>query len=116
MDKYRPSQETPIPNFFLAGSYTYQVRQHAAPREAILPARGALARTRARARVRSLALCRPPPPRTLSACASCLRLRLRGCVQDYIDSMEGATKSGLACAEAVLEKAEALAAMADAAK
>ena len=23
-DKYRPSQATPIPNFFLAGSYTYQ--------------------------------------------------------------------------------------------
>ena len=23
-DKYRPTQSTPIPNFFLAGSYTYQ--------------------------------------------------------------------------------------------
>lgn len=56
MDKFRPSQQTPIPNFFLAGSYTYQ---------------------------------------------------------DYIDSMEGATKSGLACAEAVLAQADALAAMAD---
>ena len=25
-DKYRPTQSTPISNFFLAGSYTYQVR------------------------------------------------------------------------------------------
>lgn len=25
LDKYRPSQRTPIPNFFMAGSYTYQV-------------------------------------------------------------------------------------------
>ena len=23
-DKYRPTQATPVPNFFLAGSYTYQ--------------------------------------------------------------------------------------------
>jgi uncharacterized protein with NAD-binding domain and iron-sulfur cluster len=45
-----------------------------------------------------------------------VRVRVRVRVQDYIDSMEGATKSGLACAEAVLEKAEALAAMADASK
>lgn len=45
MDIYRPRQQTPVENFFLAGSYTYQ---------------------------------------------------------DYIDSMEGATKSGLACADAVL--------------
>jgi len=45
MDQYRPTQNTPIPNFYLAGSYTYQ---------------------------------------------------------DYIDSMEGATKSGLACADVVL--------------
>ncbi|KAG8465266.1 hypothetical protein KFE25_002573 [Diacronema lutheri] len=56
MDRFRPSQQTPIPNFFMAGSFTYQ---------------------------------------------------------DYIDSMEGATKSGLACAEAVLSRADALAAMAD---
>lgn len=46
MDRYRPAQKTSIPNFFLAGSYTYQ---------------------------------------------------------DYIDSMEGATKSGLACADVVLQ-------------
>mmetsp|Transcript_10666 Transcript_10666/g.27710 ORF Transcript_10666/g.27710 Transcript_10666/m.27710 type:complete len:595 (-) Transcript_10666:206-1990(-) len=56
MDKFRPSQATPIPNFFLAGSYTYQ---------------------------------------------------------DYIDSMEGATKSGLACASEVLSRADMLAGMAD---
>jgi len=55
MDKYRPSQKTPIPNFFLAGSYTYQ---------------------------------------------------------DYIDSMEGATKSGLACADVVLQQTARLSAMA----
>jgi len=54
MDKYRPSQITPIPNFFLAGSYTYQ---------------------------------------------------------DYIDSMEGATKSGLACADVVLQRTPDLAKM-----
>lgn len=59
MDKYRPSQQTPIPNFFLAGSYTYQ---------------------------------------------------------DYIDSMEGATKSGLACADVVLKDTAKLAAMRDEAK
>lgn len=46
MDQYRPQQRTPIPNFFMAGSYTYQ---------------------------------------------------------DYIDSMEGATKSALLCADVVLE-------------
>jgi zeta-carotene desaturase len=51
MDIYRPSQVTPIPNFFLAGSYTFQ---------------------------------------------------------DYIDSMEGATKSGMMCAEAILERTDAL--------
>jgi len=56
MDMFRPSQETPVDNFFLAGSYTYQ---------------------------------------------------------DYIDSMEGATKSGLACAEVVLANAEKLAGIAD---
>ena len=54
MDKYRPSQITPIPNFFLSGSYTYQ---------------------------------------------------------DYIDSMEGATKSGLACADVVLQRTAYLAEM-----
>lgn len=26
LDAYRPTQRTPIPNFFMAGSYTYQVR------------------------------------------------------------------------------------------
>jgi zeta-carotene desaturase len=46
MDPYRPSQKTPIPNFFLAGSYT---------------------------------------------------------AQDYIDSMEGATISGMQAAQAILE-------------
>ncbi len=51
MDKYRPTQSTPIPNFFLAGSYTFQ---------------------------------------------------------DYIDSMEGATKSGLMCAEEILKRTEML--------
>eukprot|EP00310_Coccolithus_braarudii_P025241 CAMPEP_0183338458 /NCGR_PEP_ID=MMETSP0164_2-20130417/5744_1 /TAXON_ID=221442 /ORGANISM="Coccolithus pelagicus ssp braarudi, Strain PLY182g" /LENGTH=575 /DNA_ID=CAMNT_0025508313 /DNA_START=18 /DNA_END=1745 /DNA_ORIENTATION=- len=53
-DKYRPSQGTPIPNFFLAGSYTYQ---------------------------------------------------------DYIDSMEGATKSGILAADSVIAKADEIAAM-----
>ncbi|CAN0501535.1 unnamed protein product, partial [Scytosiphon promiscuus] len=24
LDQYRPDQRTPIPNFFMAGSYTYQ--------------------------------------------------------------------------------------------
>ena len=50
-DKFRPSQATPIPNFFLAGSYTYQ---------------------------------------------------------DYIDSMEGATKSGLMCADEIINAADAI--------
>ena len=50
-DKFRPSQATPIPNFFLAGSYTYQ---------------------------------------------------------DYIDSMEGATKSGLMCADEIVAAADAI--------
>ncbi|CAM9751328.1 unnamed protein product [Scytosiphon promiscuus] len=52
LDQYRPDQRTPIPNFFMAGSYTYQ---------------------------------------------------------DYIDSMEGATKSALLCADRVLEDTPALA-------
>lgn len=51
MDIHRPSQVTPVPNFFLAGSYTFQ---------------------------------------------------------DYIDSMEGATKSGLMCAESILKSTDAL--------
>jgi zeta-carotene desaturase len=46
MDPYRPTQKTPVPNFFLAGSYT---------------------------------------------------------AQDYIDSMEGATISGMQAAQAILE-------------
>merc|ERR1711985_181803 len=48
-DKFRPSQATPVGNFFLAGSYTYQ---------------------------------------------------------DYIDSMEGATKSGLMVADEVIVRAD----------
>ena len=51
MDVHRPGQVTSIPNFFLAGSYTFQ---------------------------------------------------------DYIDSMEGATKSGMLCADAILERTEQL--------
>jgi len=51
MDVNRPDQASPIPNFFLAGSYTFQ---------------------------------------------------------DYIDSMEGATKSGLLCSEKILQRTEAL--------
>jgi len=54
-DKYRPGQATPVGNFFLAGSYTYQ---------------------------------------------------------DYIDSMEGATKSGLMVADEVIARADAIAKMA----
>lgn len=51
MDVNRPTQVTPVPNFFLAGSYTFQ---------------------------------------------------------DYIDSMEGATKSGMLCADAILARTEML--------
>lgn len=51
MDIHRPSQVTPIPNFFLAGSYTFQ---------------------------------------------------------DYIDSMEGATKSGLLCSDEILARTDQL--------
>jgi len=51
MDVNRPAQVTPVPNFFLAGSYTFQ---------------------------------------------------------DYIDSMEGATKSGLLCSDAILERTDML--------
>jgi zeta-carotene desaturase len=56
MDANRPTQRTPIANFFMAGSYTYQ---------------------------------------------------------DYIDSMEGATKSALLCADVVLEDTAKLAALRD---
>jgi zeta-carotene desaturase len=52
-DAFRPPQRTPLSNFFLAGSYTYQ---------------------------------------------------------DYIDSMEGATKSGIMCADEVIAAADAIAA------
>ena len=48
-DKFRPKQATPIPNFFLAGSYTYQ---------------------------------------------------------DYLDSMEGATRSGLMVADEIIARAD----------
>merc|ERR1719247_908505 len=50
-DKYRPGQATPVGNFFLAGSYTYQ---------------------------------------------------------DYIDSIEGATKSGLMVADEVIARADSI--------
>lgn len=53
MDVFRPRQKTPVENFYLAGSYTYQ---------------------------------------------------------DYIDSMEGATKSGLACADEILADTPSIAA------
>merc|ERR1719327_1970093 len=55
-DKYRPGQATPVGNFFLAGSYTYQ---------------------------------------------------------DYIDSMEGATKSGLMVADEVIARADRIKQMAE---
>jgi len=58
-DKFRPSQATPIDNFFLAGSYTYQ---------------------------------------------------------DYLDSMEGATRSGLMVADEIVARADALAAAAEKAR
>merc|ERR1712006_52313 len=48
-DKFRPTQSTPVPNFFLAGSYTYQ---------------------------------------------------------DYLDSMEGATRSGLMVADEIIARAD----------
>merc|ERR1719456_1299624 len=51
-DKFRPTQATPVENFFLAGSYTYQ---------------------------------------------------------DYIDSMEGATKSGLMVADEIIARADRIA-------
>ena len=54
-DKYRPAQATPVENFFLAGSYTYQ---------------------------------------------------------DYLDSMEGATRSGLMVADEIIARADKLAALA----
>jgi len=56
-DQYRPAQATPVPNFFLCGSYTYQ---------------------------------------------------------DYLDSMEGATRSGLMVADEIVARADALAATAKA--
>merc|ERR1712196_657779 len=56
-DKFRPSQTTPIENFFLAGSYTYQ---------------------------------------------------------DYLDSMEGATRSGLMVADEIVARADALKAASEA--
>jgi len=58
-DRFRPSQATPIDNFFLAGSYTYQ---------------------------------------------------------DYLDSMEGATRSGLMVADEVVARADKLKALSDKAK
>merc|ERR1711965_647294 len=54
-DKYRPTQATPVENFFLAGSYTYQ---------------------------------------------------------DYLDSMEGATRSGLMVADEIISRADKLPALA----
>merc|ERR1711904_209533 len=54
-DKYRPTQATPVENFFMAGSYTYQ---------------------------------------------------------DYIDSMEGATKSGLMVADEIIARANRIATLA----
>merc|ERR1719155_10265 len=53
-DKYRPTQSTPISNFFLAGSYTYQ---------------------------------------------------------DYLASMEGATRSGLMVADEIISRADKIAAL-----
>merc|ERR1711935_1292521 len=58
-DRFRPTQATPIPNFFLAGSYTYQ---------------------------------------------------------DYLDSMEGATRSGLMVADEIISRADSLKVDSDKAK
>ena len=58
-DKFRPSQATPVENFFLAGSYTYQ---------------------------------------------------------DYLDSMEGATRSGLMVADEIVARADSLKRAAERAK
>lgn len=55
-DKFRPGQATPIPNFFMAGSYTYQ---------------------------------------------------------DYLDSMEGATRSGLMVANEIIATADGPGGLAD---
>merc|ERR1719488_98280 len=59
MDVNRPPQASPVPNFFLAGSYTFQ---------------------------------------------------------DYIDSMEGATKSGMMAADEIIAAADAIAAASKAAR
>jgi zeta-carotene desaturase len=58
-DKYRPTQATPVSNFFLAGSYTYQ---------------------------------------------------------DYLDSMEGATRSGLMVADEIIERADGVGGLKDVAE
>ena len=58
-DKFRPTQATPISNFFLAGSYTYQ---------------------------------------------------------DYLDSMEGATRSGLMVADEIIERADGIGGLKDQAR
>ena len=87
-DKFRPTQATPINNFFLCGSYTYQVRL---------------------AEIASDCVCSLLIASDRFLCGSYT-------YQDYIDSMEGATKSGLMVADEVIARADDLARMAETAK
>ena len=59
-DKFRPTQATPVENFFLAGSYTYQVRPPAPPHSL---AHAPWRRRPTARRTRSVA---PPPHRSLA--------------------------------------------------
>ena len=106
MDPFRPDQRTPVPNFYLAGSYTKQVRPqllllvvHRDSQQAVMLLRTGFHRCRERYPTRAhlvLVWCRTAFSARRSSCYC-------WCVQDYIDSMEGATLSGRQAAARILE-------------
>lgn len=124
MDPFRPDQVTPIPNFFLAGSYTKQVGAGKGASAAAFRAgrRRRLRLWRGRAASPLARFARVPrEAQTTGREKTNPKLRTDGLSaltrpnappflpQDYIDSMEGATLSGRQCAYSILKAAPAIA-------
>ncbi|CAI5498137.1 unnamed protein product [Closterium sp. Naga37s-1] len=128
LDQFRPDQKTPVPNFFLAGSYTKQVRPLSPRSPLCVPFHSWL-----HPLIRSLYhphFCNPPdplhihlshPPLTSPShipLASSSHNHLpppsfhSSPWQDYIDSMEGATLSGRKAAARICEAGEAISTLA----
>lgn len=94
-DPFRPDQKTPIKNFFLAGSYTKQVTFFTY----YLSARSPIATNASK---NSLQIVSEKSERSV-------RILFLDLLQDYIDSMEGATLSGRQASSYICDAGEELA-------